>query len=396
MSTARVLVLASCWIVATSAIVACSNDSEPSRAGGTGGASGSGGAGDASGGSGNLTGSSGSGAVGGSGGGAAGGSGGGSGSGASGGAADAATLWRPFSDDSPWNTPIPASPALDPANAALIADFETSSQFGEHLDVNIDGFSIPLFEADASTPKVQMTCRIGGHGFTGNNGMDATALIPMPAGAAPDPQSDHHLLIIDRAAAMEYGMWDAANNGGTWTCGLGALLDLAGSGVRPLAQTADPWWEAHGPRACGFGLINGLIRREEIEAGRIEHALVVAYPHIRAGFYVPPASTAQAANGAGAQSDRGIPCGARIQFDPTIDVETLPVSQAGKTVLRALQVYGAYVGDYSGAISLYADNSPTARAYWTSIGFGSYELDGIDLALFRVLAIGTMYDNGNG
>jgi hypothetical protein len=262
--------------------------------------------------------------------------------------------------------------------------------------VNIEGFSIPLFEADASTPKVQVTCSLGGHGFTGDNGMNATALIPMPSDAAPDPQSDHHLLIVDRAAGLEYGMWDAANNSGTWTCGLGALLDLAGSGVRPLAQDANPWWEAHGPRACGFGLINGLIRREEIEAGRIEHALVVAYPHIRAGFYVPPASTAQAANGAGAQSDRGIPCGGRIQFDPTIDVETLSVSAAGKTILRALQVYGAYVGDYSGAISLYADNSPAARAYWTSIGFGSYELDGIDLALFRVLAIGTMYDNGNG
>jgi hypothetical protein len=311
--------------------------------------------------------------------------------------APSAGVYRPYSDTSPWNTPIGDAPALDPESDALIADFESSSEWGEHLDVNLEGYSIPLFWADADTPRVTVTCGVGGHGFTGDNGMDATGEVPMPAGAAPDPESDHHLLIIDRSTNTEYGMWDFAANGGTYTCGLGAQQDLNGEGVRPPADTADPWWEAHGPRACGFGLIAGLIRPEEIEAGVIEHALVVAYPHIRSGFFVPPASTAQASNGAGAEPDRGVPCGGRLQYDPTIDVDALDVSPAGKTILRALQVYGAYVGDYSGAISLYGDNSPTAMEYWNSIGFDSYVLlDAIDLADFRVLEIGTMHDNGNG
>jgi hypothetical protein len=306
-------------------------------------------------------------------------------------------VWRPFSADSPWNTPIASDAALDPDSAALATDFKNSSPYGSHLDVNIAGFSVPLFWADASTAKVLVTCRLGGHGFTGTNGSNATAMVPMPAGAAPDPQSDHHLLIVDRSTNTEYGMWDTANTAGAWTCGLGALLDLSGSGVRPLAKDANPWWEAHGPRACGFGLSAGLIRPEEIQAGRIDHALVVAYPHIRAGMYVAPASTSQAANGQGAQKDRGVPCGGRIQFDPSIDVTTLGVSKAGQTILRALQVYGAYVGDYSGAISLYADNAKDATDFWQSISFGSYELrDKIDLGTFRVLAIGTMNDGGNG
>jgi hypothetical protein len=84
--------------------------------------------------------------------------------------------------------------------------------------------------------------------------------------------------------------------------------------------------------------------------------------------------TAQASDGAGAEPDRGIPCGGRIQYEPTIDVDSIDTSDAGKTILRALQIYGAYVGDYSGAISLYADNSPAAQAYYNSIGFDSYEL----------------------
>lgn len=320
---------------------------------------------------------------------------GGTGSGDS--SATGADVYRPFSASSPWNVPIGANPKLEPNSDALIADFESSSPYGEHLDVNIEGYSIPLYWADANTPRVTVTCRFGGNGFTGDNGANATAQIPFPSGAMPDPESDHHLLIIDRSTNTEYGMWDFSSANGTYACGLGAILNLDGDGVRPLADTANPWWFAHGPRACGFGLVAGLVRPEEIKAGLIAHALVVAYPHIRSGFFVSPASTAQASNGVGAEPTRGIPCGGRIQYDPTINVDALDVSPAGKTILRALQVYGAYVGDYSGAISLYADNSPEARAYWKSIDFDAYELlDKIDLADFRVLEIGTLHDNGNG
>lgn len=313
------------------------------------------------------------------------------------GGSTASSVFRPFADTSPWNTPIGTNPTLDANTVALIADLETRSAYGEHLDVNIEGYSIPLFWADAGTPRVKVTCRVGGVGFTGDNGMDASAQVPLPTGAAPDPESDHHLLIVDRSTNTEYGMWDFTGTNGNYTCGLGATLDLNGSGVRPLADVANPWWEAHGPRACGFGLIAGLIRPDEIRAGVIEHALVIAYPHIRSGFFVSPASTAQATNGSGAEPNRGIPCGGRIQYDPDIDVESLPLSAAGKTIVRALQIYGAYVGDYSGAISLYADNSPEAQAYWRSIDFDSYELmDVIDLADFRVLELGAFHDNGNG
>lgn len=368
-------------------------------AGGTSGVPGGGNGGTAGGSVGGGNGGTAGGSVGGGNGGTAGsgGTAGGSGGTAGGGTGGVASVWRPYSDSSPWNTPIGPNPTLDPDSAALIADLETSSPYGEHLDVNISGYSIPLYWADASTPRITITCNVGGHGFTGSNGMNATAEIPMPADAAPDPQSDHHLLIIDRDTNTEYGLWNAQYDGGQWTCGLGALQDLSGDGVRPLAVNANPWWEAHGPRACGFGLSAGLIRPDELQAGVIEHALVIAYPHIRSAWYTSPASTAQASNGAGAEPDRGIPCGGRIQYDPSIDVDALQVSDAGKAVLRALQVYGAYVGDYSGAISLYADNSPEAQAYYNSIGFDSYELlEVVDLADFRVIEIGTMYDNGNG
>jgi hypothetical protein len=303
--------------------------------------------------------------------------------------------WRPFSNTSPWNTTIAANPDLEPGSAGLINDFMNSSPWGVHLDVNIQGYSIPLYWADSSTPTREVLADVGGLGWTGVNGMNATGPMPIPDGATPDPQSDHHLLVVDQQRGMEWGCWDMVNASGRWHAGLCATSDLNGTGVRVPAIQAQPWYIAHGARACGFPLVAGLIRTEEIKAGRIDHALIVAYPHIRAGWFTPPASTGQGRIGNDAISTRGIPCGGRIQFDPSIDVNTLGLTNSGKIIVKALQEYGAYVGDYSGALSLYAENSAAARAYWATGVLDGSEV-AVDLSKFRVLKLGTLYDNGNG
>jgi hypothetical protein len=88
----------------------------------------------------------------------------------------------------------------------------------------------------------------------------------------------------------------------------------------------------------------------------------------------------------------GVPCGGRFQYDPSVDVTTLGLSRAGQIIVRALQEYGAYVGDYSGALSLYAENSDAAKAYWANGVLSSYDLSGrIDLNKFRIIKYGTMY-----
>jgi hypothetical protein len=351
---------------------------------GTGGGSGSGGVGGAAGGSGGAGGGSG-------GAGGASGAGGTSGSGGSGAAA-----WRPFSDDSPWNTKIASDAQVDPQNQAMIDDLVISSQWA-FLGINIKGYSIPLFWANDATPQVQVSSAVGGEGFPGNNGMNGVGMVPIPPDAAPDKESDHHMLIVHENRALSWDFWDASESGGAWSCGLCATSDLLGSGVRPIANGNPTWWTSHGSRACGFPLIAGLIRVEELEAGKIEHALVLAYPHIRAGLYTPPASTAQATIGNEAIKSRGIPCGGRIQLDPSLDLETLGLSASGKVIARALQEYGAYIGDYSGAVNLYADGSPAAQAKWDAGLLDTYEVrDEIPLSAFRVLTLGTLHDNGNG
>jgi hypothetical protein len=309
-------------------------------------------------------------------------------------AEDQPEVWRPFNAQSPWNIAIEAGAAADRESASMIDDWKSSSTFGPKLGVNKDGFSIPLFWADANTPKTMVQCQVGGSGFDSEDGTDATASIPMPDAAQPDPLSDRHLLIVDRDKRREWGMWNATHDERGWQCGVGAEMDLDGDGVRPPAETNETWYTSHGPRACGFPLIAGLIRPEEIEAGRIDHALVVAYPHIRAGIYTPPASTAQNRVGDEAIKTRGIPCGGRIQLDPELDLDSLALSAGAKVIARALQEYGAFVGDYSGSLSLYADNAPEALERWRELPID--DVSSLDASRFRVLQLGELYDNGNG
>jgi hypothetical protein len=299
------------------------------------------------------------------------------------------STWRPFSAQSPWNTPIESNPKLASDSATLIADLAGSSKW-PFFSINIEQYGIPIYWVDERTPRehVEITL-VGGRGFE-RGGAD----VPIPKSALPAVGTDKHLLIIDKSANVEWGFWRAEKRVDRWTCSVCAMADLAGSGVRPPALH-NPWWMGHGARACGFPLVAGLITVDELRAGAIEHALVLAYPHIRSRYYTAPASTAQASTEE-ALPTRGMPCGARVQLDPKIDVDALGLSASGRAIARALQTYGAYIGDYSGAVSLYADASPTAQATYKSGLLDTYEVRGkVALESLRVLEIGPLFDQRN-
>jgi hypothetical protein len=288
-------------------------------------------------------------------------------------------VWRAFSDTSPWNTPI-ADASVHPESEALIEALATSSQWA-WLGVNIHPWSVPLYMAGDATELADVHARLS------NEGEQVTLRWPVPRGAEGAPEADGHLAIVDLAGGRAYDFFQARPRGdGSWDCTLCASIDLRGDGVRPPQEGPRPWWESHGARACGFPLVAGLVRPDELAAGRIDHALVIAYPGIRQRFFVPPASTGHPANGRIAE-DRGIPCGGRVQLDPDYDVSAL--SPHGQVIARALQEYGAYVGDYSDSINVYADGSTSARAAYGDT-LTSETLRAIDLRQLRALTWGPL------
>ncbi len=273
-------------------------------------------------------------------------------------------VWRPFSDESPWNQKISPDAKTDPHSEQLIDSLAAAPFY-----INIDDWSIPVYYVNSdSTPKVNViNSRPGiyGRGFAEPNQIPV-----LPNFIASPPvgeNSDNHMCIVDTAKMIEWDMWAARKNlDGNWTTGLGAVTDLKSTGVEK------PWYEqeneldAHRSRAGGFPLIAGLIRPEEIKAGKIEHALVFAYQRGLSEFFIPPASTAQATF-MEMNNRFGIPMGGRIQLDPNLDLDTLKLTPACKIIARALQEYGAFNGDYAGATVLYADNSPEALKEWKGL-----------------------------
>ena len=64
-----------------------------------------------------------------------------------------------------------------------------------------------------------------------------------------------------------------------------------------------------------------------------------------------------------------IPQGARIQLDPTFDVDAQPWPRWEKVLARALQKYGAYLGDTGDSLS-FAAEATLDRGYdaWSMVG----------------------------
>ncbi|MCR4405518.1 MAG: hypothetical protein NUW24_01130 [Anaerolineae bacterium] len=243
--------------------------------------------------------------------------------------------WRPFSDNSPWNLPIPANPAIDPNSGAMIAHLQQSSS--PVFWINIYTYTVPVWMADSSTPEYKVTCTQGYCGPDFDH-------VPIPDGAVPDPGSDAHMLILDLGRHTSWDMWLAHQaQDGSWTAGFGTTFDLNGDGVKPYGQGS--------ARGSGFPLAAGLIYADEVRAGHIRHALVMAYDWPR-NCLVYPAST----NCGLSSASDAIPIGARLQLDPSLNLDTLGLSPGGKVVARAMQEYGVYVGDNSYGLSLYAES----------------------------------------
>jgi len=304
--------------------------------------------------------------------------------------------WRPFSPDSPWNEKIPSSARTDPQSDSLISDFAK----GGFL-VNIGDWSVPVYYVNSATvPKVQVINSrpdVYGRGFAEPN---AIPVLPDFIASPPVGEfSDNHMCIVDTTIMREWDMWAARKNAaGQWTTGLGAVTDMRSTGVERPWFEQDREFDAHRSRASGFPLIAGLIRPDEIAAGRIDHALVFAYQRGRSEFFIPPASTAQATY-MEMNNKTGIPMGGRIQLDPAINVDSLPLTPACKIIARALQEYGAYNGDYAGATVLYADNSPSALQRWKGV-LGKNDFDSVFTpsfvkAHFRVIAMGNLLPGQN-
>lgn len=292
-----------------------------------------------------------------------------------------------FSNTSPWNVPIPANPTLDPNSSLMIS---TLTQNAATIHGNFVKWTIPLFVIDSqASPKVTVT---GSSPDPFDPAVDPNSTgiatgIPIPVGVWPDPSTDGHMLLVDPVAKKSWDFSRAQLTSTGWVASRVAVWDLTGPGYR-TAFTGNYWW-MYGARGSGFPLIAGLIRPEEIAAGVINHALVFAGPLNRLGLtsggkqqLCTPTASRTDGNMYGSQY---LLEGARLQLDPTLNLDTLNLSSATKVIATAMQKYGMYNGDSSSDVSIVFENLGPDGGAWKNYNFFP-DLAKIPLGKFRVIS----------
>jgi len=273
-----------------------------------------------------------------------------------------------YAATSPFNSPIRTDPAVDPNSAAYVAGLKEVGGF----TVALRGWTVPVYEAGNDTPRVDVALTESWAAA------DWLLNVPIPPTAAPDPEDDGHMTVLDRARGCEYDFYEAQKVGGLWSAGWANTILTAGAGVYPYAYST---------RGSGFSNLAGLIWPEELGAGEIRHALMFSYPHTSALGAVAPATET---DGKSTRAD-ALPEGALVQLDPTLDLDSLALRPYERTIARALQRYGTYLGDTGGTLTVYAvhPQSYASDRYAGLFPAVTYpDLRNIPIDRFRVLELG--------
>jgi len=236
-----------------------------------------------------------------------------------------------------WRQVVPAGSATAPNSSALVARLAR----GGPAVADLYEFGTPVFDAVAGTPQRSVRCTLRWGTCT-----PETQPVPIPDDAHPAPGSDGAMVVTDRATDSAYEFYKAKRLGdGNWSTGWASRTVLDGDG-------------RSGETGSGTSLLSGLVRTDEIRAGRIDHALQLASSYTcRSGVEYPAVKT----DGHDDAPDC-LPMGSRLQLDPALDVDTLPGLGAGERMIaRAWQRYGAFVQNSAGAPLVVGFENPAGK-----------------------------------
>lgn len=273
---------------------------------------------------------------------------------------------RFFSDSSFWNQPLPANPEIDTASARWISILSKEPS-GAFFGINTDKFTVPLYEADSTTPIQTVDLRPVAephlkvvHGYN-NQWFDTHntyghgpnyGQVPIAKDAVMDPKEDGHYAVVDWKKGLVWDCWGMKVIDGKYYSFTGMVYEANGDGVFDELQLPIKNGESihfYGPgRAAGVPIVAGLILYDEVKRGSIEHKLAIATRYNAYQEFVYPAIWTDGI------LKGGIPEGAIVQLDPALDLSVFDLTPEEKLVAQAAQRYGMVVVDEGGANAIYA------------------------------------------
>ncbi|MDQ3991496.1 MAG: hypothetical protein M3245_04195 [Actinomycetota bacterium] len=234
---------------------------------------------------------------------------------------------RVFPRNNVWNTRVDRLPR-HPRNADWLATMEASTT-RLHPDFGpSDGFpyGIPYEVVPGSHRKVAVEFLYADESDAGPYPFDGAT----PIEGGPGADGDRHALMIDRDRCVLYELFDAHWNGGSPRAGSGAIFDLSRNLLRPAGWTSAD--------AAGLPVFPGLVRLDEVRAGRIDHAIRFTARRTDRRFIWP------ARHQAGEALDPTLPpMGARFRLKRSFDIEGY--RDDTRVILRAMKRYGLILAD---------------------------------------------------
>lgn len=227
-----------------------------------------------------------------------------------------------FPNDNPWNQRVDGL-NVHAQSATFINSISATKGLHPDFGSNME-YGIPYNVVPGSQPKVPIT-------WTAYGDESDPGPYPIPANAAREVPSDHHVLVLDSGACKLYELYNAEKNTSDngWSADSGAIWDLKTNALRPFGWTSAD--------AAGLPILPGLIRYEEVAAGEIRHAIRFTAPNTQKGYILP------ATHHAGKSNTAYPPMGLRVRLKANYDISGL-TGQA-KIIAQAMKTYGMMLAD---------------------------------------------------
>jgi hypothetical protein len=278
-----------------------------------------------------------------------------------------ATPFRFFESTSFWNEALAENAPLDPTSASAVAAFDeeiaAQEQSGTGPWINTTSYSAPVYTVPKDEPTVPVTLEELEPRLS-----SAWSEVPLPADAKPAAGTDGILVVWQPSTDQLWEFWRLKHDASGWHAGWGGAIQnvSSASGVYESGAWpgARPTW---GASASSLSLVGGLISLEDLEQGKINHALEMAIPTTRASDYSAPAQRSDGKT-AGKLS---LPEGAHLRLNPNLDLASLHLPRLTLMLAEAAQRYGIFITDTSTASTFYAqDPDPTgSNPYAGSHGY---------------------------
>jgi len=280
----------------------------------------------------------------------------------------------PFPANSLWNTDISAVPVDQNSNAII-------NFIGAHIGVHPD-FGSGLYKGSSLGIPYSVVGRqqlLLDVNYTASGAESDPGPMPIAATAAiegyPNPGTgDRHVLVLDNANCFLYELYDSHLQTTLWNAASGAVWDLLSNEQRPYTWTSAD--------AAGLPIFPGLVRYDEVAAGRIPHALRFTLKNSQSAF-IPPASH-WAAN---SSSSLAAPMGMRVRLKASFDVSGF--SAKNQVILNALKRYGMIMADNGS--NMYISGAPDNR--WDNNDL--HNLSQVTTSDFEVIQLTPLYAQNN-